>query len=294
MKRSRGRIFQHLQYFEAVSRHLSVTEAAVELGVTPGAVSHQIRELTDHLGEKLIAKSGRGIALTATGKKLADKLISAFADVENLLADVVGEGASSVRLAVCSSFAPGWLITRLSDFMSRNPDIVLQLHLYAQPPQLTDQVGDAFVTTFNGHPGFWSLHLMSEVLVAVHAPRPTNDAAFASLPLITTDLAPGNVARDWIDYCTLTGLPSKVAEPGSLLMCSHYLLALEMARCGLGIALIPEFLAERDLAAGILKLLQPTRMPANRDYYLCIKAARLDEGALCALVDWFRGQFHAN
>ncbi len=59
-----------LRAFEAAARHLSLTKAALELNVTAGALSHQIRGLEDHLGVKLFDRGVRSIALTPSGKAL--------------------------------------------------------------------------------------------------------------------------------------------------------------------------------------------------------------------------------
>jgi LysR family transcriptional regulator, glycine cleavage system transcriptional activator len=59
-----------LRAFEAAARHLSLTRAALELSVTPSALSHQIRGLEDSLGVKLFDRGVRSIALTAVGKAL--------------------------------------------------------------------------------------------------------------------------------------------------------------------------------------------------------------------------------
>ena len=59
-----------LRAFEAAARYLSLTQAARELSVTPGALSHQIRGLEEFLGTKLFERRVRSIALTAAGKQL--------------------------------------------------------------------------------------------------------------------------------------------------------------------------------------------------------------------------------
>ena len=59
-----------LRAFEAAARHLSLTEAAVELNVSPGAISHQIRGLEALLGVQLFERQVRAIVLTAAGKLL--------------------------------------------------------------------------------------------------------------------------------------------------------------------------------------------------------------------------------
>src|ERR1700754_2703028 len=67
-----------LRAFEAAARHLSLTKAAVELHVTAGALSHQIRALEDLLEVKLFERRVRAIALTAAGKKLYPGLQTGF------------------------------------------------------------------------------------------------------------------------------------------------------------------------------------------------------------------------
>ena len=54
--------------FEAVARRLSITIAATELHVTPGAVSRQIRTLEDALGIQLLVRGHRQITLTRAGE----------------------------------------------------------------------------------------------------------------------------------------------------------------------------------------------------------------------------------
>lgn len=279
--------FRALQSFEAVSRHLSVSAAAAELGVTQSAVSHQLRLLVDLVGEKLLRKDGRGIALTEAGERMARRLQGAFAEIDRSVGEAIGDGRDSVRLAVCSSFGPGWLIPRLKDFYASRPGFDLQLHMYARDPELTDAVADAFVTTLPTEKGFFSLLLWREKLVPV---------VLASLPLtakprlITTDMSPGSVGKDWQSHGRLTGQDQIAPPENRWLLASHYLLALEMARAGLGAALVPDFLVARDLGCGTLRLLDNAAVETREDYFLCIKESRRSEPALDGLVRWFRTQ----
>ena len=57
--------------------------------------------------------------------RLADKLATTFAGLQSSLDDIIGSGRKTLRLAVCSSFGPGWLIPRLSSFYAAQPDIDL-------------------------------------------------------------------------------------------------------------------------------------------------------------------------
>ena len=67
-----------IRAFEAVSRHLSFTRAADELGMTQAAVSYQIKLLEDRLGTSLFLRRPRQIALSETGARLAPDVTAAF------------------------------------------------------------------------------------------------------------------------------------------------------------------------------------------------------------------------
>ena len=54
-----------LRAFEAAARHLSLTKAAAELHVTPGAISQQVKTLEDYLGVQLFRRLNKALLLTA-------------------------------------------------------------------------------------------------------------------------------------------------------------------------------------------------------------------------------------
>ncbi|MCO5063021.1 MAG: LysR family transcriptional regulator [Rhizobiaceae bacterium] len=289
MPNGRSRNLRALQTFEAVARHRSVTRASHELGVTQSAISHQLRNLAEDIGEKLFTRSGRNIVLTEAGERLGHALHAAFHQIDRSVDDAVGSNRKILRLAVCSSFAPGWLIGRLSTFVHAHPDIDLQLRMYAKDPELTDQVADAFVTTLPKENGFWSLPLRTELLVAVVSPEllPFKEGRPA---LITTNLEPERVGKDWSKFCDFANIALDRFGPSRWLQTSHYVLALEMARARLGAALVPDFLVEKDLNAGTLVLLSSKAYPTSEDYYLCMKSSRRTEPGLNKVAKWFSRQ----
>ncbi|MGH8188511.1 MAG: LysR family transcriptional regulator, partial [Steroidobacteraceae bacterium] len=71
MSRSRTLPLSALRAFEAAARHLSFAAAAQELGVTPAAVSHQIRGLEDRIGRQLFVRRNRAVSLSPSGVKLS-------------------------------------------------------------------------------------------------------------------------------------------------------------------------------------------------------------------------------
>lgn len=276
---------RRLQLLEAVSRHGSIHGAATELEVSPSAVSHQLRRLSEEIGERLVEKSGRGVSLTATGKRLSETLSIAFGQIQHSVDAAIGHNKRVLRLAVCSSFGPGWLFGRLAGFRAGYPDIDLQLRMHGSDPELSDMVADAFVTAYPQGAGFFSLALFDEILIPVHTAVPTSD-----LPLITTDLDPGSFADDWNAYQKTTGVDLPQYRNRQFLQCTHYVFALELAKAALGVGLVPDFLAAADLAAGKLVRMADASVASGRRYYLCVKSARRHEGNLAALLDWFGSQ----
>lgn len=276
-----------LQAFESVSRHLSVSKAADELGITQSAVSHQIRQLTDEVGEKLLNKSGRGISLTQAGERLAHSLQAAFSHIDRSVAEAIGTERAAIRIAICSSFAPGWLIPRLSRLHRAHPSFDYQLCMYARDPELTDAVADAFVTVKPKQAGFLSLFIMPERLVPV-ARADAFGIPGRDIPLITTELDRGRIGDDWQQFALQVPPEESFDLPDRWLFATHYVVARDMVRAGLGAALVPDFLVAGELATGKLRLLSHETLATNEDYYLCVKESRKSEPGLDALVRWFR------
>src|SRR4051812_24789836 len=74
--------------FEAAARHANFTQAALELAVTPSAISHQIQTLEDFLGLRLFLRQPRQVALTAEGKlyrKEVESALRAIAEATQLI-----------------------------------------------------------------------------------------------------------------------------------------------------------------------------------------------------------------
>lgn len=261
--------------------------AAEDLGVTQSAVSHQIRRFSDAIGQQLLVKSGRGIALTPAGEKLGARLSAAFGGLEDLVKDLVGEGRQTLQLAVCSSFGPGWLTGKLESFYSTFPEIDLELRLYAQNPLYINEVADAYIVADKLKAGYAAIPLKEEFLIAVEAPESRRAPAQGSKRwLITTDVERGILGQDWIDFCGMTGINLSDIQDGSFRLCSHYILALELAKAGQGVALVPDFLAGREIASGNVVTFHDAIVPSGRTYCLCIKETRVGEVKLRKLSDW--------
>jgi LysR family glycine cleavage system transcriptional activator len=265
--------------------------AAAELGVTESAVSHQVKRLSEAVGQQLLVESGRSIALTPVGESLGNKLACAFPHLDSLIRELVGRGQQSLRLAVCSVFGRGWLIERPPDFYEAHPEVALELKLYAQNPLVTHVVADAFVVADELKAGCVAIPLKEEKLLAVEARRKKQSRLPAGRHrLITTDFQPGLIGEDWKDSFRLARMELQDLQHGTFLTCSHYMVALEMAKRGHGVALEPDFLAARDIDAGALLRFSDALLPSGRTYHLCFMKTRAHEAKLRFLVHWFRSK----
>lgn len=108
-----------LRAFEAVARLGSVSAAANELAVTPGAVSHQIKTLEEEIGVLLLTRTGRGIRLTSAGTHCQSYLRPAFARIAEAIEGTRQLSATGrVLVYVPTVFAMVWLVPRL-DYLAR-------------------------------------------------------------------------------------------------------------------------------------------------------------------------------
>jgi LysR family transcriptional activator of nhaA len=63
-----GLNYHHLHYFWVVAREGSIARASQQLRLAQPTISAQVHELEESLGQKLFARAGRGLALTAAGQ----------------------------------------------------------------------------------------------------------------------------------------------------------------------------------------------------------------------------------
>lgn len=123
-----------LRTFETAGRLLSFTMAAEELGVTPGAVSRQIKVLEDFLGIQLFIRSGREVSLTKSGSVYLDDMTEAFARIRNATSLLIGvPDDAPLRVSTSATFTMRWLMPRLMSFHSKHADSTLQLTMSLAP-----------------------------------------------------------------------------------------------------------------------------------------------------------------
>ena len=111
------------EYFEAVARLGKVTKAAEELGVSPSAVSQQIRLLETQFGVRLFRREKQRLMLTLDGDRLYQTTTQAFRALRNARSAIIRErGVRMLTLRVSPSFGVRWLGPRIAAFMAEHPD----------------------------------------------------------------------------------------------------------------------------------------------------------------------------
>jgi LysR family transcriptional activator of nhaA len=113
--------FHHLLYFWRVAKTGHLTQVANELHVSQSALSNQIRQLEDRLGESLFERTGRRLVLTDTGHLVLSYAENIFGLGQELLGRMQGRGEGMVRLRVGSvatlsrNYQENWIRPLLAD-----------------------------------------------------------------------------------------------------------------------------------------------------------------------------------
>ncbi|SCZ00735.1 transcriptional regulator GcvA [Microvirga guangxiensis] len=126
-----------LRTFEAAGRHLNFTRAAAEVGLTPAAVSHQIKEIEDQLGIVLFMRTSRNIRLTPSGTVLFEAVADALETLQRGVsrANRTARNSAHLRISTSARFATNWLLPRLTRFRAENPTLEMTF-------DITDEIRD--------------------------------------------------------------------------------------------------------------------------------------------------------
>jgi DNA-binding transcriptional LysR family regulator len=122
---------KQLRIFSCVARHLSFIRAAEELGLTPPAVSMQIRDLEIEVGLPLFDRSGRKVSLTMVGEYVlayAQRVLAAMRDAEDMVARFRGLRTGVLDVAMVST-AKYFLPRLLVRFRDEHPGVEIRLHV---------------------------------------------------------------------------------------------------------------------------------------------------------------------
>lgn len=241
-----------LRAFEAASRNGNFSSAGNELGLTPAAVSHQVRSLEEHLGYQLFSREKRPMELTTMGELYLPWVIKAFEALRIGTRDVFGKrDTRPVRIRCLPTFAQLWLLKQLPDFRARYPEVNVQLHVGTWASAIQSNQLDIEIRFGDEDwPGQQATLLSRDPVLPVCRPdlKPgvgTLDALRDS-PLIEII----GVADSWHQFFRQENLPPPTQAPA--LSVDQSIAALELAAIGMGHALVSGFFAAPYLQDGRL------------------------------------------
>ena len=297
-----------LKAFEAAARHLSVKKAALELNVTPAAVSHQIRLLEDYLGIQLFHRYNRALELTDAARASLPKLREGFdcliQAVDRLRTHVSG-GVLTVSAA--PSFAARWLMPRLHRFIVAHPEVDVRVSArmrrvmvdgkgdVAERGTVEAWLDDSDIVILYGHgnyPGMRVNKLLELDITPICSPRllegehplrrPQDLAHHLLLHDDTGDLYDNESFWDvWLKAAGVGDIDSSRGPHFS-----HAVLALEAAIESVGVIATMPALAAEELAAGRLITPFPLRVPLASAYYLVCEENTSTRPAVAAFRTW--------
>ena len=279
-----------LRAFEAAARHLSFTNAALELNVTQTAISHQIRRLEEELGLRLFERKNRSLALTPKAAEYLPGIRAAFQDLrfatDRLLRK---DGDKVLTISLMTSLATKWLLPRLSTFQEQHPDIDVRITTSAE---LVDfRRGDVDAAIRYGRGQWKDLHadwLMADQMFPVCSPallkgpnalkKPEYIARFTLLHTTSYN-------DDWRLWLTAAGLPTEIAKNPGLTFDLSFM-TVQAAIDGIGIAIGHTSFVQDDIAKGRLVAPFDVTLPQDAGYYFVVPEENTQLPKIVAFREW--------
>lgn len=251
-----------LTMFDAAARHLNFRLAAAELFLTQGAVAQRIRKLKQDLEVKLFFRHARGLELTDKGKAYHQSIRQALSLIKSATDELTGQ-QHPLTISAPPSVVTKWLMPRIAVFSERYPDINVRVTASEGITNFTTEDVDLAIRLGlpPEDPKLRHKQLEGMTLYAVCAPGLLSTVGN---PVTLTDLSNHRLIEDsHQSWFRLLG-----HAPKQVLKLSHSHLAIDAAINRQGIALVPSFLLEQELAHSKLILLRQIEKKQNEGLHL--------------------------
>jgi LysR family glycine cleavage system transcriptional activator len=290
--------FSTLRAFAAAARHESVRQAADELGVTPSAVSHQIRILEDSIGAALFVRGPRQVRLTPLGRTLFRRVDAGFETIARAVAKArVATRTATLRVSALPLFTSVWLIPRLERFHEACEKAGAEISIDIDTTSsLADfDSGAVDVAIRNVHRP--AANLVSRKLLdlsaaplcaASVAQRLGTPDDLASATLIHISARPGGWPR-WLDACGLGHIQAR-----RNLSFDTVPAALDAAAAGRGVILGLDPLVWDAPAAARLVIPFRTRRVSAGAYFVVYRTGDRSRRAVALFANWLLGEMKAD
>lgn len=272
--------------FDAVARLGGFTHAAIALHLTHGAISRQVAQLEDNLGQRLFVRQARGTVLTEAGRSFHHTVAHALASLEHAAQALRSTPrAVSVRISATPAFGARWLLPRLPAFRAAHPGIAVLVDAAVPLVDLNDGSCDFAVRYGRGRwRGVHARLLLRETLSPICTPALARQIGRSVRRLRTQPLLHDAIADGWALWMKAAGQPP-VAPTDDDVTFNDYNLVLEAALAGMGVALGRSALVATHLASGQLVAPFARHVAAPSAYYLA-RAPQPLRPAAQTLWDW--------
>jgi LysR family transcriptional regulator, glycine cleavage system transcriptional activator len=283
-----------MRAFEALGRTGSVKDAAVELGVSSGAITQHIHALEQYLELRLVQRCGRGIELTVWGKLYLPRLKLGFEQFHKAREDL-DRGVQSNHLVISTfpSLATKWLGPLMFTWQKQHPDASAMI-AGVHPEPLLDEGEADFRVSYGNRRRHHARHirLFADRVVAVASPALLARVGHLSSardllkwPLLWVDWGQEYLALpSWHDWFASAGV-----EVGNLrrdLLFSFPGAAVDAAIESQGFALVQYSLAASALALGTLVHVLPPELPLPEAHFLAWSSTALEKPLGAAFHAW--------
>jgi LysR family glycine cleavage system transcriptional activator len=287
-----------IKAFEASARCGGFVAAASELGVTPAAISLQVRKLETFYGTSLFHRHARGVDLTEVGHAIFADCSNALTMLEATTGALVSSIAQARVIISClPSLAQGWLVGNMAALAQLREDGSVELRSEDDPVDLDQGDLDIRITygsrLYANHPheALFTDRLMpvcSPEYLAASQINVSDPSSLNDLDLIHTWWSPSfNTYPGWVDWFAATGFPR--TPRGGLSPCVNMpSLGISFALSGMGVALAHWSMAATHLERGDLVAPFDLSIPLPAPYAMVIARNAKRKPGVGQAAQWLR------
>lgn len=283
--------------FVAVAESGSITEAARRMALSKSVISERLSELERGLGTKLLDRTTRKLSITETGRSFyerAKRIMQEVADASAEIAERRGELAGPLRIAAPTSFGILHLGPALYGFLAKHPGIELTLDL---DDRFVSIVADGYDAILRHGP------VVDDGPVIVRKLASSRRFLVAAPDYLETFGRPGTVEdlkrhkgiiysiRGAADWRFKVSRRLTTVRPQTTLRVNNGILMRDAALAGLGLALLPAYFIQAEIADGRLVSVDVGAEPEGASIYMAFPEDRRGSAKLRALTAWLRDVF---
>jgi len=280
--------------FVQVAETRSFTAAARVLEVSSSAVGKSIARLEKRLGVRLFHRSTRSITLTAEGALFLERCRRILGEVEAAeleLSHLSGEPRGKLHISV--PLQDGLMMPVLTEFMRRYPDIELDIDLSDRMVDIIEEGFDAVIRTgtlqdsrlASRHLGDFRLMLVaSPDYLKTHGVPSTPGELEGHITLLHKFPATGKI-EPW-PLRTVDGVPLPSLKRAAT--CTTTQSLYYMARQGLGIAYLADFVVNQALQRGELQIVLEDFTLSHGTLWMLWPTSQHASPKLRALIDFLK------